>query len=170
MLLFVEYVSWVQRSRNGLDKSNLSIWQIHTFPQSFNSYLHVLIIYCCYILLSNVSHKAGYSVETFDEIFSLFSIVIYVAWVLLFKKKFQFVNLSKALKWYILIYESKTTPFLEVAKQYIQRPFFGKGFWLPWPSYVCFWYIQGQTILSCLVYRRDLQRLKPSFTSRMLMV
>lgn len=59
-----------------------------------------------------------------------------------------------------------TPPFLEISKQYIQRPFLEKGFWLLWPSYVYFWNVQGKTKtpLSCLVYRRDLQRLNASFS------
>lgn len=44
------------------------------------------------------------------------------------------------------------------------KAFFGKGLWLLWPSYVYFWNVQGKTSLSCLVYRRDLQRLNASFS------
>lgn len=54
-----------------LDKSDLSIWQVGTFSKSFGFFImHVFIVYYCHVLLSNVSHKARYSVEAFDGIFS----------------------------------------------------------------------------------------------------
>lgn len=98
-----------------------------------------LIVYCCSVLLSSASYKAGYPVDTFDD-----SYLCGMGFVVK-KKKIQLANLSKALKWYILIYESITTPFLEISSQCIQNPFSERGFWLPWPSYVSFWGVQGQT-------------------------
>lgn len=51
-------------------------------PKALPLILHVLIVDCCCVLLSSVSHEAGYLVEIFDGIFSLSSIVICVAWAL----------------------------------------------------------------------------------------
>lgn len=51
-------------------------------PKALTLILHVLIVYCCHVFLSTVSHKARYSVEIFDGIFSLSSIVICMAWAL----------------------------------------------------------------------------------------
>lgn len=78
------------------------------------------------------------------------------------RKKIQLANLSKALKWNISIYESITTPFLELSNQYIQRPFSEKGFWLLWPSYVYFWDVQGQSFILSGVLERS-AKVKCSF-------
>lgn len=59
---------------------------------------------------------------------------------------------------------SKPLLFLRYQTSTYKGLFLEKGFWLLWPSYVYFWDVQGQTTLSCLVYRRYLQRLNAIFS------